>query len=175
MVLPRIEHFEQGAGWIAAKVCAQFVDLIKHQHRVARAEPPQFLDQPPRHRTDVRPAVAADLRLIAQPAQADARELAAKRLGDRLAQAGLAHARRPKETEDRPATARVQFADCEVLDEPLFDFRQAIVIAVEDLLRLAQIDRLLGHHIPRQFGERLEISNDDRVIWALRRDDFEPL
>ena len=104
MVLPRIEHFEQGAGWIAAKVGADLVDFVEHEHRIARANPPELLDEAARHGTDVSPAMAADFSFIAKPAQADARELATKRLGDRLTQAGLAHARRPKETEDRTPT-----------------------------------------------------------------------
>ena len=50
----------------------------------------------PGHRADVGAAVAADLRLVAHAADGDALELAAHGRGDRLAERGLAHARRAR-------------------------------------------------------------------------------
>ena len=46
----------------------------------------------------------ADFRFIANAAQAHAREFAAERIGNRLAQAGFADAGRPDKTQDRPVS-----------------------------------------------------------------------
>ena len=59
------------------------------------------LDDPARHGGDVSAAVAADLGLVVDAAQADPDELAAQGLGDALAQRRLAGARRAGEAEDR--------------------------------------------------------------------------
>jgi hypothetical protein len=53
------------------------------------------------HRPHVGAAMPADLGLVAHAADADALELAAHRLRDRMAEARLADPRRPDEAEDR--------------------------------------------------------------------------
>ena len=75
-VLFRIEHLEQCRRRIAAEVRAHLVDLVEHDHRVARAGGAHRLDDPSRQRPDVCAPVTSDLRLIADAAQAHAHELA---------------------------------------------------------------------------------------------------
>ena len=53
-----------------------------------------------RHRADVRAPVAADLRLVADAADGEARELALERARDRLPERRLADAGRADEAED---------------------------------------------------------------------------
>ena len=101
-VLLRIEHFEQRRSRIAPEIAAQLVHLIQHEHRVVRARAPQRLDHLPRHRSDVRTAMPADLRLIVHAAQRNPLELAPQRTRDRAAQRRLPHSRRSDETKDRP-------------------------------------------------------------------------
>src|SRR5205823_4906418 len=84
-------------------VVAQLVELVKDEDRVARARPPQALDDPPGHRADIRAAVAADFRLIAHPTQAHVYEFAVQRPPDRLAEARLAHPWRTHQAQDRAA------------------------------------------------------------------------
>ena len=108
IVLPGIKHFEQGAGGIAAKVCADLVDLVEHEHRIPRADAPEFLNKTPWHGTNVRAAMATDFRLISNPAKAHAGELAAKGVGDRLSEACLSHTRRTKKAENRSAALGIQ-------------------------------------------------------------------
>ncbi len=68
-VLFRVEHLEQGRGGIAAKVSAHLVDFVEHEDWILRPGLAQVLDDLARHGTDVGAAVAADLRLVAHPAQ----------------------------------------------------------------------------------------------------------
>src|SRR5262249_5743347 len=118
---------------------ADLVDLIEHEHRVARTAAAQFLNDASWHRADVRAAVAADLGLVAHSAETDPHKLAAERVGNRLAKTGLADTRRSEETKNRAVSLRIKFAHSEVFDQPLLNFLQVVVIAIENLLRLIEI------------------------------------
>ena len=86
VVLLRVQHLEQGRRRVAAEVRAQLVHLVEHEHRVLALRAAQALDDLAGQGADVGAAVAADLRLVAHAAQADAVELAAHGGGDRPAQ-----------------------------------------------------------------------------------------
>ena len=109
VVLSRVEHFEQCARRIAAKIRTDFIDLVEHENRIARAAAAQFLNDASRHRADVRAAMTANLRFIAHSTEADPHKFAAQRVGDRLTQTGFAHAGWPEKTEDRAVSLRIQF------------------------------------------------------------------
>src|SRR5205085_2667463 len=65
-VLFRIKHLEKSARWVAAKICPDLVDLIEHDQRVVRSSLLDRLDYAAGHRTDVSPAMTADLGLVVQ-------------------------------------------------------------------------------------------------------------
>src|SRR5215211_2677498 len=102
-VLLGVEHLEHRAGRVDAVVRTHLVDLVDHEDRVLRAGVAQRADHHPGHRADVGPPVAADLRLVADAAGADALEPAAHRAGDRAPERGLADAGRADEAQDRRA------------------------------------------------------------------------
>src|SRR5437773_7425076 len=82
VVLPRIEHFQQRAGRVAAKIRADLVDLIEHENRVTRTCASQFLNDSTRHRPDVRATMTTDFRLVAHTAETDPHKFAAQRIGN---------------------------------------------------------------------------------------------
>ena len=49
------------------------------------------------------------------------------------------------------------------------------MIAIEDLLRLLEIEVVLAHFVPRQFGDSLDVTHDDRKLRTGRRNKIEPL
>ncbi len=79
VVLLRIQHLEQRRAGIAAEIGAQLVDLVEDEHRVLRLRAAQPLDDLPRQRADVGPAMAADLGLVAHAAERHAHELPLER------------------------------------------------------------------------------------------------
>ena len=109
-------------------------------------------------RADVRAPVPADLRLVVDAAQADAHELPPHRPRDRLPERGLADARRADEAEDRlaarlapAATSRrgaparpaplpllAELPHREVLDDPILDLLEIVVVLVEDRPRASR-------------------------------------
>jgi hypothetical protein len=99
-VLLRVEHFEERRRRVAAEVHPELVDLVEHEDRVVRAAGLDALDDAPGEGSDVGPAVAADLRLVVDAAEAHADELATHRARDAAAQRRLADAGRPDEAED---------------------------------------------------------------------------
>src|SRR5439155_25101868 len=100
-----------------------------HENRVNRTCAPQFLNDAARHRTDVRAAMTADLRLVPHSAETDPHKLAAERVRNRLTEAGLADTRRPEETKNRAMTLRIELAHGQIFDQPLLNFLQVVVIA----------------------------------------------
>ena len=100
----------------------------------------QLGDDPAGHRADVRPAMPADVRLIAHAAQGDADEFPAHRLGDALAQRGFADAGRADEAENRAAAVGLELPHRQVFDDPAFHLIQIVMIAVQNLPGLGQID-----------------------------------
>ena len=120
-VLLGIEHLQQGRGGIAAEVHAELVDLVEHEDGVARPRAPEPLDDLARQGADVRPAMAADLGLVAHAAQRDAVELAAHGPGDGAAERCLADSWRAHEAEDRVLAVGPDLLHREVLEDAVLD------------------------------------------------------
>ena len=108
--------------------------------------------------------MAADLGLVVHAAEADARERPAGRLGDALAERGLADAGRADEAQDRAAPARVELVHREVLEDAALDLLEAEVILVEDPARLGDVDRRLRLRAPRQLDQPVEVGAHHRVL-----------
>ena len=82
------------------------------------------------------PRISASSRM---PPRRDAHELAAERLGDRAAEARLADAGRPDEAQDRAAVLLLrELAHRHELEDALLHLRQAVVVRVEHLRRVAR-------------------------------------
>ena len=110
--------------------------------------------------------MSLDLRLVAHPADREAEELTAERGRNRLADRGLADARRSDQADDRTAPGAVaaagdEPADGEILENPLLDVVEAVVIAVQSALRTGQIHEFVLGFVPGQGGDRLQIVPRD--------------
>ena len=181
VVLRRVQDLEQRRGRIAAPVGPDLVDLVEHEHGILLLGAPQPLDDAPGERADVGAAMAADLRLVAHAAQRHAHELPAQRARDTLAQAGLAHARRPHEAQDRLARRAVarharrlgaaaallaELAHGEVFQDAVLDLVEIEVVLVQHLARAADVDGAAVGLVPRQAHHPFQIGDDHA---ALRR------
>jgi hypothetical protein len=119
--------------------------------------------------------VAADLRLVADAADRDAGELPAQRLGDRLAERRLADSGRADETEDRAREVAVlELRDREVLDDPILDLVQVVMVRVEHLARLDEVEVVLRLLVPGQADDPLDVGADDAVFGGGGRQLLEP-
>src|SRR5437870_9180900 len=175
VVLPRVKDFEQRAGRVAAKIRADLVDLIKHENRVPRTGAPQFLNDSARHRSDVRAAMTADLRLIPHSAETDPHKLAAERVRNRLAETGLADTRRSEKTEDRAVPLRIELAHGQIFDQPLLYFFQIVMVAIKYLLGLIEIEVVFAQLIPRMTGNDLDVTHNHREFRTGGWNEIEPL
>ena len=173
-VLRRVEHLEHRAGRVPAEVRAHLVDLVDHENGVLGAGVAHRSDDRAGQRADVGAAVAADLRLVADAADRDPLELPAQRTGDRATEAGLADTWRPDEAEDRSRRLRVQLADGQVLEDPVLDLLEVIVVLVEDLASVADVEVVLGFLRPGEIDEPLEVGADHPVLGGDRRQLLEP-
>src|SRR2546422_9875378 len=108
-----------------------FRSLVEHEERVVGARVLDVLDDATREGPDVRAAVAADLRLVADTPQRQAHELAAHGARDRLAERGLAHARRADEAEDGALRVLAELAHGQVLEDAVLDLLEVEVRSEE--------------------------------------------
>ena len=108
--------------------------------------------------------MTADLGFVVHPAQRDAHELAPQRLGDALAERGLAHAGRPDEAQDGRLALRVELAHREELEDALLDLVQTEVVLVEDATRLGEIDLRFARELPGQLDQPVEVAARHRVL-----------
>ena len=129
-VLLGVEHLEQRRGRIAAPVGAELVDLVEQEERVRRLRLLHALDDLARHRADIGPAVAADLGLVAHAAQRHAHEVAAGGPRHRLAERGLADARRADQAQDRTLHLVHALLHGEVFEDALLDLLQPEMVGV---------------------------------------------
>ena len=156
-VLLGIEHLEQRRRRIAAEIRAELVDLVEQEQRVRRLRLLHALQDLARQRADIGPAMAADLGLVTHAAQRHAHEVAARRLGDRLAERRLADARRADQAEDRTLHLVDALLDREVLEDALLDLLQAVMVGVENVLGVLQVLDDLGRLAPRDRQQPFEV------------------
>ncbi len=169
-VLLGIEGFQQRRGGIALVALAHLVDLVEHDHRVHHFDVFQCLHQLARLRADVGAAMALDLGLVTHAADAEAVERSTQGLGDGLADAGLAHARRPHQQHDRAADLAFVGAHGEEFEDAFLDVVEPGVVLVEHLARVFEAQLVFAIHAPRQGRGPVQVIAGDRV---LRRAGFE--
>ncbi len=169
MVLLGVEHLEQRRGRIAAEIGAHLVDLVEQEQRVRGLGLAHRLDDLAGHRADIGAPVTADLRLVAHAAERHAHEFAAGRAGDRLAERGLADARRADQAQDRAGQLVGAGLHRQILDDAFLDLLQAVMVVVEDGLREAEILLDLRLLVPRDRQQPVEIVAHDGRFRRHRR------
>ncbi len=201
MVLGGIQHLQQRGGWIAPPVRSDLVDLVEHEDRITGLGSPEPLDDAAGEGADVRPPMAPDLRLVPHPAQRHADEPPAQGPGNALPEAGLAHAGRAHEAEDRlprrtvarharrrggrrglartsgarPAPALLpELLDGQVFEDPVLDLLQVEVVFVQHLTGPVDVDGPAAQLAPGQARHPLEIREDHAVLGRGRREAREP-
>ena len=170
-----IEHLEQRGRRVTPPVTADLVDLVEHDHGVLGARFLQGAHDAAREGSDVGAPVSADVRLVVDAAEGDARELASERPRDRLAERRLADAGRSDQRDDRAgATAEygdaalaAELANREELDDPLLHVLETGVILIEDAPCLGEVEVVLGSHVPGDLEHPVEIGPDPAVLRAL--------
>ena len=108
--------------------------------------------------------MAADLSFIPHAAQTDAHILAAKAFGDGACNTGFADARRAHQTDDLGFDVRCQLAHGQRFQNAVLHLFQAIVVAVQNLLRTADIKVIHRESVPRQVQTGVQIGADDRCL-----------
>ncbi len=174
-VLLRIQHLQQRRRRIAAPVGPELVHLVQQEQRVGGLGLLHALDDLARHRADIGPPVAADFRLVPHAAERHAHEVPPRRPGDRLAQRGLADAGRSDQAQDRPAHLGRARLHRQVLDDPLLDLLQAIVVGFQHLLGRDHVVADLAALLPGDRQHPVEVVAHHRRFRAHRAHGLELL
>src|SRR5439155_7876967 len=130
-VLLMIQHIEERRGRIPLRVVAKLVDLVDHEHRIGAVNVSQASNDLPGPRADIRAAMAADLRLVANAPHAYPDEIAPHGARDGAPERSLARAGRAGEAEDGTPEIVLELEDSEVLENPLLHLVQTEVLRVE--------------------------------------------
>jgi hypothetical protein len=102
-------------------------------------------------------------------------ELAAEGGGDGLAEAGLAHARRPHEAEDGPLDVRLHLEHGQVFEDAVLHLLEVVVVGVQDLLGLLEVDLFRGLLAPGQRHQPVEVGPRHGVLGGGGRHAGEPV
>ena len=168
-VLLGVEHLEQRRGRVPAEVHPELIDLVQHEHGVLRLDPPEPLDDLARERADIRAAMAADLGLVADPAERDAHELPAEGARDRFAEGGLPHAGRAHEAEDRVLPAGPDLLDGQIFQDTVLHLLEPPVVLVEDLPRPGDVELVGRLLLPGKRDQPVEVGPRHGVLGGRRR------
>ena len=178
VVLRRVEDLQQRRGRVAAVVAAHLVDLVEQHDRVHRAGLADRADDAAGQCADVGAPVAADLGLVAHPAEGDADELAAQRPGDRLAKRRLADTGRPDQghhgagptaTDLLQPAAVAPRADGQELDQPFLDVVQPRVVRVQHRAGGDEVVAVVGADVPRDVEDGVQPGADPPGLGVLLR------
>jgi hypothetical protein len=112
--------------------------------------------------------VATNLRLVADTADREPCELPPERASDRMPERRLADARRPDEAEDLAGGILLELRDGEVLDDPLLDLVEVVVVLVEDVPVVIEVEIVVRVAALRESREPVEIGADDPVLGRRR-------
>ena len=174
IVLLRVEYFEQRAVRVAVVIVFRhLVNLVEHEERVGRLGFGNALDDAARHGADVGASVAAYLSLVVDASQGDAHILAAQGFGDALAERCLAHSRRAVKAEDGSLVRFAVAQGGQMFQNALLHLFHAVVVAIEDVLGIADVQVVVSVNTPRQADNGLQVVELHVVIRYLRIDAFE--
>ena len=98
VVLFRIQGFQQGGCRIAPKIAGHLIHFIQQKQGVQTAHFLHAVDQPARHRANIRAAMSADLRFIPHPAQRNTGKFSIHRFRNGFRQRSFTYAGRPYQT-----------------------------------------------------------------------------
>ena len=168
-VLFGIENFKKCRCRVTAEIRAKLVDLVKHEDGIARARSANVLNDLPRQSADIGPPMAPDLGFIAHAAERDTDEFAAHGSRDRPTEGSFSYTRRSHEAQDRRFTLRPQLENGQVFEDPLLNFFQIIVIAIEDFPGFDNIDFLRCQNTPRQRDQPIQVRSCHCVLGCCRR------
>ena len=166
-VLLRIKHLQQRAGRISAVVAAQLVHLIQDNDRIRGTCIFHRIHDTPGHGSDVRSSVTSDLSLIPHAAKGDPHILPSERLRDALADTRLARSGRADEQKDRTGLLLVQAHDRKLLDDPVLDLLEAVMILIQDLMGLLKIDLLKLRLLPVKRSHKVKVVIQQAVLMAV--------
>ena len=167
LILFRVQQFQQGSRRVPAPIRTHFVNFVQQEHRVGAFGLADALDNAPRHRADIRPAVAADFAFVTHAAQRHTHEFAPQGPRNGFSQRRFAHTRRTRKAQHRPAQRVGQLVHGQVFQNAFFGFFQAKVVLVQNSFGFFQVQYVLGGFVPRHIHQPIQVRARHR---GLRRE-----
>ena len=109
--------------------------------------------------------MSANLGFIVNAAERDTHIFASESSSDRLSKAGLTHARRAVEADDRRLHITLELEHSKILDNPLLHLVKTVMILIKNLLRILEVKVIDRHLAPRKVKHELYII----ILYAVVR------
>ena len=149
-ILCRVQNLQQCRRRIALIIAAEFVNFVEQQQRVFALGLNESRHNAARHSADICLAVAANLGLVPDATQRNARKFAAQRPGNRNGHRGLADTGRADQADDLAVFVFGQLLNGKLLDDALLDLVKAVVVLVQPGAYAPQIQTVVRFLVPRQ-------------------------
>src|SRR5215510_335442 len=173
-VLSGVEDLQQRGGRVAVKTRAELIDFIEHEDRIATTGLSDPLNNIAGKRADIGTPMASNIRLVVDPTQTLAHELAIHRSSDALPERSLAHSGGTHQTQNRAFPFRHELTNREKFNNALFHFLETVMVSVENFTCLRKIDLFFGKNAPRQLRQPVQISPYHRVFGSHLRNALKP-
>src|SRR5690606_9774142 len=105
---------------------------------------------------------------IAHTTETHANELTAERARNALSEARFTDARRAVEAQDRGFHVPLQLQDSQVLQYPLLDLLEAVVVLIEHFFGTLDVEVVLGILQPREVEYPINVVARNGIIWSRR-------
>ena len=187
-ILFGVEHFEQRAAGVSPKIPAQLVDFVEHEDWVAAFHAPQVLDDAAGHCPNIGAPEAADIGLVAHPAQGKPDKFAVHGPGNAQPQAGFADPRWADKAEHQPLafaanlvadgfsaaalsepSFSAQLADRQKFQNSFLDLGEPIVVFVEHRACVFDVQIVDCAVAPGQADHQVQVGLDHAVLGGLDR------
>src|SRR5262249_19785815 len=119
--------------------------------------------------------MAADLGLVSDTTQGNSDELSSRCSGYGPTKRSLADAWRAHQTENRAFDFSDQALNGQILEDPLFDLFQPVVIVFEDALGFINVELVVGEIVPGQADNPVDIVTHHCRLGGHGRHHFELL
>ena len=167
-ILLRIENLQKCRRRISSKICTDLVHFIHHEYRIIPPTSPQSLDDPSRHGSHVCSPVPPYLSFVPDATERDSDKFPSQCPCYGPAQRRLPHSRRTNKTQDRTLYRLRELPHTQVLEDPLFDLIQAVVILIQDRLGALEIQIVFSRFVPRESKHPVQIVPDDCRLRGFR-------
>ena len=172
-ILLGVKDLQQSRGRVPPETRSDLIYFIQHNNRVRRFTGLDCLNEFPRHRSYIGPAMTFYLRLIPHSSQGKTIELAPETSGNGLPYGCFPHSRRTLKKENTAREVSFKHTNGYQLKNALLYICKAVMVIIENLCSLFDIVVIFGINTPWQHRQPVKIGTGNIKLGRRRAEKFE--